>query len=708
MQNTTVTLDGYSTWQVGKEILDVKVTLGSQEKSSSCSILLADPTGKIADDLIRHSVDNGGIQALPGATPTHSGSTSTISTTGITSTTGGNGIVSSGGMFVPELQAFADLIAFKEVPKPLELQGYYSRNFSGYFPESETINQFPPSVGRTNVGRYQFNRGDWEDAKKMFPSIKGYTPQEQDLVMVFKMKYRKALQPLLAGDLRGAIRKAGYEWASLPESVLGQVQAGYTMQDGINYYQQRLAYYKGTTPVTPQAPVGTKELPKTGEELGTYKGRKLTISIGDNTYTYYHIGTKHDDSGRTEVRGQGVRYMLSRRRRNQSYTSTSLKKLAQEVATAHKVTLEWLAGEDYQYKHINQTSISDYQLLLRECQQVGLVLTETNLKLTIKGLKQLNPTSLVLCPGVNLISYTVTDEAIDLKKVDESGVSNQDNRKVTLDPLTGKLKVDGKDLDNVNKPDVTGRSSTKVSGYLEPGSTAKASQEVGKYKRVKALPSTFVLPISTDTLPLKPLDTIRTVNMSPTLNRIWLVDTVVHDVGKGTTEIKVTSAITTLDTTPNVSQISSLASVPPTSTGSYIIPCNGTVTSLQGYRVHPITGVRKMHAGVDIANAQGTQIVAADAGVVSFSGWQSGYGNIVILRHSSGETTRYAHNTDNKVRVGENVTRGQLIALMGSTGGSTGSHSHFEIRGADGSIRNPASYIAKLGKVSTSVLQGTN
>ncbi|MDA8132675.1 MAG: M23 family metallopeptidase [Elusimicrobia bacterium] len=97
----------------------------------------------------------------------------------------------------------------------------------------------------------------------------------------------------------------------------------------------------------------------------------------------------------------------------------------------------------------------------------------------------------------------------------------------------------------------------------------------------------------------------------------------------------------------------------------------------------------KMHQGTDIAADMGVPIKASAAGEVIYSGdGISGYGNVVILRHDSDTTTTYAHNKALKVRVGEKVKAGQLIALLGSTGHSTGPHLHFEFRKGDAPV-NP-------------------
>ncbi|MDB9377780.1 M23 family metallopeptidase, partial [Nodularia sphaerocarpa] len=134
------------------------------------------------------------------------------------------------------------------------------------------------------------------------------------------------------------------------------------------------------------------------------------------------------------------------------------------------------------------------------------------------------------------------------------------------------------------------------------------------------------------------------------------------------------------------------ATTPPPSTGStsYMWPAKGVLTSGYGRRWG------RMHRGIDIANATGTPIFAAADGVVQKSGWnRGGYGILVEIRHPDGTMTRYAHNSRTLVRAGQQVTQGEQIANMGSTGFSTGPHTHFEIHPAGKGAIDPIALLPK-------------
>ena len=114
-------------------------------------------------------------------------------------------------------------------------------------------------------------------------------------------------------------------------------------------------------------------------------------------------------------------------------------------------------------------------------------------------------------------------------------------------------------------------------------------------------------------------------------------------------------------------------------TASMWSPVSGLVTSRFGWRSHPVSGQDDFHTGVDIAAAQGTPVLAALPGVVEQTGYSESYGNFVVLRHSDNLRTTYNHCSEILVKEGEQLARGDRIALVGSTGISTGPHLHFEV-----------------------------
>lgn len=119
-------------------------------------------------------------------------------------------------------------------------------------------------------------------------------------------------------------------------------------------------------------------------------------------------------------------------------------------------------------------------------------------------------------------------------------------------------------------------------------------------------------------------------------------------------------------------------------------PAAGVLTSRYGRRWG------RMHKGIDIAGPVGTPINSAASGVVVFAGWSDSYGNLVEVEHTDGTRTRYAHNSRLLVSVGQSVSQGQQVSEMGSTGRSTGSHLHFEIRPSGGDAINPMPHLPAI------------
>lgn len=123
------------------------------------------------------------------------------------------------------------------------------------------------------------------------------------------------------------------------------------------------------------------------------------------------------------------------------------------------------------------------------------------------------------------------------------------------------------------------------------------------------------------------------------------------------------------------------------------VPGSHRITSSYGERIHPVYKTRKFHSGIDIGAAYGLDIIAAADGKVTLATTNGGYGKCVVINHGSGITTLYGHCSTMLVSVGDTVTKGQVIAKVGSTGVSTGPHLHFEVR-INGATTNPLNYVS--------------
>jgi len=120
----------------------------------------------------------------------------------------------------------------------------------------------------------------------------------------------------------------------------------------------------------------------------------------------------------------------------------------------------------------------------------------------------------------------------------------------------------------------------------------------------------------------------------------------------------------------------------------------GWISSYYGMRTNPFTGKLQFHKGMDFASKSGSKVLSVAGGVVTWSSKRYGYGNLVEINHGNGYVTRYGHNEENLVKVGDAVKKGEVISLMGSTGRSTGPHVHFEVL-KNGRQINPHKFVQK-------------
>ena len=156
-------------------------------------------------------------------------------------------------------------------------------------------------------------------------------------------------------------------------------------------------------------------------------------------------------------------------------------------------------------------------------------------------------------------------------------------------------------------------------------------------------------------------------------------------------ERNVTNTVVVQEATEKVIAVGTKARPSWMPNGYFIWPVNGRITSSFGYR--SIFGTYSYHSGIDIAVPYGTSVKAADGGTVTWSGYKGSYGYLVIIDHGNGKQTYYGHNSSLVVSAGDKVYQGQVIAKAGSTGRSTGTHCHFEVK-ISGTSVNPRSYLS--------------
>ena len=170
-----------------------------------------------------------------------------------------------------------------------------------------------------------------------------------------------------------------------------------------------------------------------------------------------------------------------------------------------------------------------------------------------------------------------------------------------------------------------------------------------------------------------------------------LVEATVTYVNGVEKERDIQSSTTLREPTTTIKAVGTKEKPKTASTGSYSWPIRGRITSYFGGR--NIFGSYSYHSGIDISASYGAAIKAADGGTVTFAGYKGSYGYLVIITHDNGTQTYYGHNSSLLVSAGQKVYKGQQIAKAGSTGRSTGTHCHFEVR-VNGTSVNPLSYLS--------------
>jgi murein DD-endopeptidase MepM/ murein hydrolase activator NlpD len=707
----------------GDNLIDYLVTIGQDELSSTCSVTVADPKGEIASELINHTLLTGGIQKLKGT-----GATNVTSTSATPAAGGkvGGGINTAGAPTDTPKSAHDWELA---IVKYCLANGVTDKGQIAYaLATAKGESELGQNMNEKSSGQW-YDKGGTMDLGRGLIQVTGvasYTTVKEktgvDVVSDPNLANRPdvALAALVIGLRDGWFARGD----KLSQYVLGDKQDFYGARagcvGGVNpaeyenyakgYYPQidgLIAETNGAPPAKTTPPVAGAV---TAQPSPPMKGSKISITIEGVNFEYYHQSTSYDAAkGTTAIGGQSVRYVMDRRKRSRTVTDTTLKAFAEQLTKGHGIKLDWQAPTDISYTAITQQGISDFAVLIRECQKSGYFVSDNNGTLTVKALSQATESNVTLDKSA-VVNAVFRDEALDGSKTDNSSALLQEEPKAKIDPPSGSLTPQLPDVDKVKDTSVTGKATAKPTGKVAPGHDTVQTQQRSRKKRVKGLPATITLPTSNSLLNLKPLDVVTTTGFSTVLNRKWIVDHVAHKGLDATTEVKIYSPIEVIDLTPAPTTatnagVTASGSIAGTSPGSFVMPCDGTVPGAGEY--HNNRGDH-LHAGWDISNSEGTPIYAMDDGTVTDAengcsvgdfGCAGGYGNFVDVKHANGLISRYCHMTSSAVRIGEIVKQGQEVGRMGNTGHSFGSHLHFEIRpnsgGGDGGI-DPKTYLPSL------------
>lgn len=541
-----------------------------------------------------------------------------------------------------------------------------------------------------------------------------------------------------------------------------------------------------TTPPADGSPPPAKAEPaKPSEE--SKKGTEIIIELGyeiDRLISFHFIHTGTTANGRspgsTVFEGQSIRWMMSRRTKNSTYENITLRQLAEIICQGYGLSLE-MEGDGPTYQFLDQSGISDYQLLLREAKAIGYRVTDDGAILKISPWRP-NFTGFVITPDIlDKISFSDRATAEMQKKITpESKTSTTDTtageQKTEIDLATGKIKqIKPEDSTGTGTGTMamTGAATTEVKGMVDqseakatsdmmspvvPGSDDKFSdqlnpvteqvkplkpedpkaatissfaststpfkeektglptQEIGaidladgkaeaiaikdESRRVKGYESNASFKATPESLTLAPGSIIgiaercfKSEAAKKAFCREWRVGRVKHTLQPGNFRTDIdfytpqaakppatapTVAGTGLKNTPDQPSTATPGQFTPNA-GGFIWPMKGWYTSPYG----PRWG--RLHGGIDIAGDEGTPILAVADGKVIFVGQQNpnnvfiGFGKLIDIEHADKNVTRYAHLSEFKVAEGQTVKQGDIIALSGNTGTSTGPHLHFEI-----------------------------
>lgn len=752
--------------QSGDGILkSVSVELGENQRSSRCSVQIYDPDLLIGAAFTKISFAQGGI-ATPEGLLKEKESTPDVSDTPTNPTTSSAaGAAGSGGSarntsLSPEERAFLDTIAFGEGTWGRGDDGYnVIVNYKYFSDYSRHPDVYVRSANSTAAGRYQFLNTTWNGKPgrpglKQQLKLKDFSPASQDLGGIELVKQAGALSFVRQGSkgFEKAVELCSYTWASFPPPRYPQKTR--PISELKNFYIKALLKYQDQSPAQAAAatqPEATKKpsadnaKPTTLKDKAdskppeiTQKGCEIIVELGFSltqmiSFHFFHTGTttSRGQLDESTFEGQMIRWLLHRRTQNTAYTKITLRQLAQKICDRYRLKLD-MEGNGPTYQYLDQTSITDYELLLREARAIGYAIREDKNTLILKPIRP------------NFTGFVITRDILQTIKFGDRASADRASTPgtTTSTPAVAAAETKTKNERKTGKPTqtkiedstatgvmaeakvaVTGAATPAVHGttILDTSITGLPKQEIGsidladgraeaqaitdEQKRVKGYESQASLITTPEILTLVPGSIIGVSDeVAPTpFNREFRVASVRHTLSTGgmRSEVQMYSPQAAKESSGSASTSDTTAPATEVKPGGFVLPAAGkTGDGINGGG----NGFRK-HTGVDIANVQGTPIVASASGTVykvlggcsvGDKFCQGGYGNNVVIQHETGYFTRYAHLHEILVTQGQKVKQGQKIGTMGNTGRSYGSHLHFEIR-KGGSFTDQAIVFSDVG-----------
>jgi murein DD-endopeptidase MepM/ murein hydrolase activator NlpD/muramidase (phage lysozyme) len=676
---------------------DVTLTLGEGAKSSSCAFTIFDPDRKLIDKYLARVEEIGGLEPIDNPEKN-------------TRTDAGSKAGTRNGTLSTNQRAFLDVIAYAEGADYDVIVG--GSKFTDF---SDHPRRFNSSLGSDAAGRYQFISTTWD----AFKTTQSFTPENQDAAALALADSFGALPAIEAGDIRAAVDlTGGSNWASLPNGVQSRVSYA-DVERVFKQSQQRYTPEGENREEAIESQVKERDQKRTPRSAAL-AGSQITIALGFDGQEYLksaflHTGIAYDQSAPHSVSftGKAAVWVTAQRSVVNSYEDLSLREVAKQIIESRGLELKWLPENDGpEYEYLPQRGVSDYQLLLRECQRAGLRVTNSGKIVTIADRENTPVSDFVLTYAMNSgLTFNLSHEAQGgssggARSADPSERNPTGERKFELDLMSGQYTSISDEVVTGSTTDVsggtTGSQVSRLSSILTSDSNETREQERNE-NRIKGITANFDTLTTPDLLTIDPDSVFRVEGFSEEIDRVWVIESITHALNKsgytssGTLYSPMRNKYPQPD--PKVAQgsIQSSAQLNP---GQLIKPSAGVLTS--AFR----TPQRPRHNGVDLAGARGDNIWAAKDGVVTdvenscpsdgFRGSScgGGYGNLVYIDHGDGLETRYAHmlNGSVTVNIGDEVKQGQVIGLEGNSGSSSGVHLHWEVR-QNGNPINPASVV---------------